>query len=162
MSWKSRKRKVFFRYVDRLKKAPIYLIDQYIFIDEFVGYYRKKNMSTYNNSKHMQSEYERFLRDDKIKSSRDFDNYFSPYLTLDILFEKDQKKANALIKKMLIQIGKRWVKRLQDLFPDHDYTLIVFLHSEASEWYLDFYNGVVDIEKNDKSGYCQNIIYLNK
>lgn len=144
-----------------LKELPIYLLDEYILIDESACYYIRNNISI-DIKKQRQAAYDRYLEEGKIKSALDFDNYFSPYLTLDILFEKDRTKANALIKKTLIQIGERWVQRLKSLFPEHDYTLIVFLHFEDSEWYLDFYNGTVDIEKIDSSGRCRNVVYLNR
>ena len=76
-------------------------------------------------------------------------------LTLDILFERDQKKANVLIKKALTQIGETWQQRLKNKFSNYDYTLVMYFNSEDLEWYLDFYNGTVDIEKNDSSGRCK-------
>ncbi len=145
-----------------LKAAPIHLIDQYIFIDEFVYHYRKGKITADRNKKSVQSSYENYLKDGKIKGPFDFDNRFNPDLTLDILFERDQKKANVLIKKALMQIGETWHQRLKNKFPNYDYTLVMYFNSEDSEWYLDFYNGTVDIKKNDSSGRCRNVVYLNR
>ena len=107
MSWKSRRKKAFSRYVELLKELPIYLIDHYIVIDESFSYYKENKMNVdYKAIKKV--KYEEFLKSGKIKSSLDFDNYFNPDLTLYLTFEKDKKRANLLIKKTLIEIGKRW------------------------------------------------------
>ena len=159
MSWKSRKRKAILRYIELLKELPIYLIDQYIIIDESVYYYKKNRMHV-NYKAVMRKEYEKYLADGKIKSSFDFDNYFNPDLTLDVPFEKNESRANILIKNKLMQIGKRWHQRLKSQFPKHHYTLVMYFISEDLEWYLDFYNGVVKIEELDPSERCANIIYL--
>ena len=161
MSWKSRKRKAFFRYVEMLKAAPIHLIDQFIFIDEFVYHYKKNKIAADRNKKGVQLSYENYLKDGKIKGPFDFDNHFNPDLTLDIHFERDPQKANALIKKTLMQIGETWHQRLKNKFPDYNYTLVVYFNSEDSEWYLDFYNGVVKIEELDRSEKCVDVIYLS-
>ena len=61
-----------------LKAAPIHLIDQYIFIDEFVYPYRKGKITADRNKKSVQSSYENYLKDGKIKGPFDFDNRFNP------------------------------------------------------------------------------------
>jgi hypothetical protein len=159
MSWKSRKRKAFLRYVESLKEVSIYLIDQYVLIDEFSC---RKSKRFIDNRYNRQKQYMRYLSDDKIKSSLDFDNYFSPYLDIDVPFEKNKKKANILAQNALMQIGRRWNERLKELFPNKDYTIALYFHSESMEWYLDCYNGIVDIKENDDTGLFLNVVYLRK
>ena len=161
MSWKSRKRKAFFRRVDLLKDVPIYLIDQHILINEFYPYYKKNRMHVdYEAVK--KSQYKKYLLDGKIKSSFDFDNYFNPDLTLDVPFEKDKRKADLLSKNALMQIGRRWDERLKSQFPMKDYTIVLYFNSEGSEWYLDFYNRAIKFEEFDSSNQCMDVIYLSE
>ncbi len=156
MTWKSRRRKAFLRYVESLKKTPIYLIDDYILIYEFGIDFRKNNY--FNIKRNIQVEYEQLVKTKKIKSYFDFDNCFNPDLTLDIPFERDKKKADFLSKKYLLSIGKEWNQRLIALYPKHEYTLVLYYNTEDTEWYLDFYNGFINME-NFKN--CENTIKIN-
>ena len=159
MSWKSRKRKAFFRYVELLKELPIYLVDQYILIDESVCYYKKYKMHV-DYQVFKKAQYKKYSLSGKIKSSFDFDNFFNPDLTLNAPFEKNPSKATAIVKNSLSKIGNRWAERLKDRFPDKSYTVVMYFNSEDQEWYLDFYNGTVKIEEFDHSGQCRDIVYL--
>jgi len=156
MSWKSRRRKAFFRHVELLKELPIYLIGQHVVIDES-GLFYKKNKIHVDYKAEKESRYKKYLLDGKIKSPFDFDNYFNPDLTLDLNFEKNIRKRNTLTK-----IGQRWNDRIKNQFPSQDYTVVLYFNDEDTEWYLDFYNGSVNIEEIDRSKQCKDIVYLSK
>ena len=160
MSYKSRHRKAFLRYVELLKELPIYSIDQYILIDESACYYKKKKMLV-DFKRIKQAEYDKYLESNSIKSSLDFDNYFNPDLTLDLPFEKNKEKANSIIQDTLSEIGQRWKARLKESFPEQAYTIVKYFNDEDSEWFLDFYNGTVRIEDFDGSERYTQVEYLH-
>ena len=102
-----------------MKELPIYLIDQYIVIDESCSYYKRNKMHVdYKTDK--KSQYKEYSLDGKIKSAFDFDNHFNPDLTLDVPFEKNKIKASIMAKNALTKIGQRWSERLKNQFPGQD------------------------------------------
>lgn len=159
MTWVSRRRKAFSREVRFIKELPIYLIDKYIVIDETASYYRKKGMPVDCKAISL-AQYKEDIDSGKIKSSRDFDDYYNPDLTLHITFERDEKKSASIIEKTLFQIGTRWEDRLIELFPNHEYTLVMYFDTENSDWFLDFYNGIRRIDKSKDSKRFKAIHYF--
>ena len=93
-------------------------------------------------------------------NSIDFDDYYNPDLTLNVTFEKDEKKSALIIENNLFQIGKRWEERLKELFPNNQYTLVMYFDSENSDWFLDFYNGKRKIEESKDSKRFKGIHYF--
>ena len=159
MTWVSRRRKAFFREVRFIKELPIYLIDKYIVIDETASYY-KKNIGPVDCKAIRLAQYKEDLKTGRIKSAIDFDDYYNPDLTLNVTFEKDEKKSALIIENNLFQIGKRWEERLKELFPNHQYTLVMYFDSENSDWFLDFYNGKRKIEESKDSKRFKGIHYF--
>jgi transposase len=159
MTWVSRRRKAFFREVRFIKELPIYLIDKYIVIGETASYY-KRNREHVDCKAINLAQYKEDLKTGKIKSSIDFDDYYNPDLTLNVPFERDEKKSALFIKDNLFQIGKRWEERLKELFPSHQYTLVMYFDTENSDWFLDFYNGKRKIEESKDSNRFKDIHYF--
>lgn len=158
MTWRSRRRKRFFRYTKSLEKAEMFLVDQYIVIDEYAG---GRPKSHYDCKRYVTKNYNSDLRSGRIKSSLDFDNYYNPDLTLVVMFEENEEKANSIIEKTLHQIGKSWEKRLKELFPKHKYTLVMYFDSVSSDWFLDFYNGTQLIKDPQNSDRYKEVYYFN-
>ena len=144
MTWKSRNKKSFLRLIKSLEETEIFLVGPYIVINECVAATRDWSKGKYQLD--VQSQYEEYLSSGKIKSFLEFDSYFNPDLNFIINFEPDEKKADLIAKEFLHQIGNRWAERLRDLFPEHEYTLVMCLDSADSEWFLDFYNGNYKID----------------
>ena len=159
MTWITRRRKAFFRKVGFLEELPIYLIDKYIVIDETAEYYRM-NRKTVDCKAIRLVEYKGDIESGRIKSPVDFDDYYNPDLTLHVSFEKDLKKALSIVEKTLFQIGTRWKERLLELFPNHEYTLVMYFDSENSDWFLDFYNGKRKIDESKDSKRFKGIHYF--
>lgn len=157
MTWKSRKRKAFNRVISRLKEAPIYIVGQYILIDEPACYVTKcgKNFSyKFANLKEYQKQ--RGL----IKTAFDFDDMFNPDLTLFLPFEKNKKRHKTIAQSLLYEIGIRWKERLAILFPEHECTIVQYYDAENSDWYLDFYNGLKELGDFDTEERIQNIVHI--
>ena len=161
MSWKSRRRKKFFRNIRSLEEAEMFLVDQYIVINEYVASIKDYDYSAYEFKKGVKDQYEEYLASGKIKSFLDFDSYFNPDLTLLINYEPDEKKADSIAKKLLLQIGSRWEERLKELFPEYEYTLVMYFDCVESEWFLDFYNGIHQIKDPKDPERMKYIFYFN-
>lgn len=159
MSWKNRQKKAFYRMISRLKEAPIYIIDQYIVVDEpscYVTKYGKDFSYKYANLK----EYEKRKKEGVINTAFDFDNFFNPDLTLFLPFEKNKKRHDAITQSLLYDIGTRWKERLAILFSECEYTIVQYYDSENSDWYLDFCNGVKKLGDFDSEERIQNIEFI--
>lgn len=136
----------------------MFLVNNYIVINEYPG---RKRGECYDRKHAIETDYKKDLASGRIKSYLDFDNYFNPDLTLSAPFEKDESKANKIIEMALFQIGTRWMQRLKETFPDHEYTLVMYFDSENSEWFLDFFNGLHKVEDYNDSGRIDCIHYFS-
>jgi hypothetical protein len=159
MTWKSRRRKRFFRHVKSLEETEIFLVDKYICINEYAG---GPNNNNYKPEHSVRTSYKEDLKSGRVKSSLDFDDYYNPDLTFFIDFERDEKKANLIIKDAFFKIGKRWGERLKEMFPDNKYTLVMYFDAENSEWFLDIYNSSLQITDSQNPDRYTGIFYFNR
>ncbi|PHR26007.1 MAG: hypothetical protein COA36_13215 [Desulfotalea sp.] len=144
----------------RLKEAPIYIIGQYIVVDEPACYVPKYGKG-FNYRLANLKEYEKKKQEGLIETAFDFDNFFNPDLTLFLPFEKNKKNHDAIVQSLLYEIGTKWKERLAILFPENKYTIVQYYDSDNSEWYLDFYNGsrvMGDFEAEER---IQNIVCIS-
>lgn len=157
MSWKSRHRKQFNRLVKRLKDAPIAQIGNYLLV---VCENPFKDKFTY--LKAVNESYIKKAGEKAINSYLDFDSYFNPDLNLNVYFEKSPEKQKSTLIKALLDIGEGWATTVKRIFPNSPHTIIAYYNRIDEEWFLDFFNGSIDIEGMQKDGNHSDITLISK
>ncbi len=156
MSTKSRKRKSFLRYVNRLKLAPIYKVNDFIVIDEFAVPSVVKRNKRWLFSKHVENFFEDDKNQGKTYDQKEFDDIFNPDLFLDILFTNSRDLTYKIKKLSLTEIASSWRKRLDELFPEDPNTLVLYYIKKNDEWMLDFIN----LPKDQKMIIADEVYYF--
>jgi len=156
MSWRSRQRKKFNRLVERHKKATIIQIGNYLFVACENPF---KDKFTYLNA--VNKSYADKIEKNAINSYLDFDSYFNPDLTLNVYFEKNKEKQENTLIRALTNIGECWCLTVKKYFPNMPHTIILYYNLIDEEWFLDFYNGQVNIDEMQKDGHLSKIVLIS-
>jgi len=140
MTWKTRERKIFNRLVNRLKAAPIYRLGGFTIIDADIIFICGNINNTALESKSLRERsFSLHISEGEIKTSGDFDSFYNPSLTLDILFETYRSKVNQLVCNALDEIAESWKARLIEL-GENDKLLFRYFDADTNEWSLEFLN----------------------
>lgn len=150
MSCKGRYIKYLRRKINRIKNSSMYLIDDYIVIEEpTISPSKRKIKIAFEFAKIKSSKkniYRKHVSSGKINNFKDFDNYFNPDLSIDINFTTNFAAGLRLKRKYLNEIGEIWSKRLIESFPDKEYDLILYFDKISEDVFLDFYNGHIELD----------------